>query len=144
MTPEDPRFDADLEEELAEQSGDRGSARWWTIGVVGVVLMSAVVVWLALMGSGDRVHWSDSGFLVHDDTRIEVRFDVTRDPDRPVTCRLEAMDYSKLLIGSTQVQIDPAESSPSRHVADVRTVARATTGYVHSCWYTDEDPPQDD
>lgn len=139
---EPPVIDIDREEEEAERTST-GSRRWWALGVAAVLAMTAFVVVLYLPSGNDRVSWNEAGFLVRADSLVEIRFDVTRDPSRAVTCRLEALDGGKLLVGSAEVQVPPGEDGTSRHVSELRTVARATTGYVDECWYTDEGPPDD-
>lgn len=137
----DLRAAIDREEEAAETATARGSRTWWVLGIAAVLAMTAAVVYLYLPAPEDRLSWSHAGFAVQDDSLVEVRFDVTRDPDRAVTCRLEALDAGRLLIGSTEVEIEPGQDGTSRHLADLRTVARATTGYVEECWYTDGGAP---
>lgn len=114
---------------------DRQRRRWWVAGIVGVLAMTAIAVWFGIAATAGRVHWTNTGFQVHDDTRIEVRFDLVRDPAREVVCRLEALDAGHGPVGSTEVTVEATPSSPSRHTAELRTVTRATTGYVDSCHY---------
>lgn len=136
-------YDEEAEEQNSgtDSSGRRTTRRWWVIGGIGVTAMTAVVVWLGLWGAGEQVQWYNAGFQVRDDTVVDVRFDLTREAGREVTCRMEALDDRKLLIGSTDVVIEAGQETRSRHVAPVRTLAVATTGYVDYCWYTDQGPP---
>jgi len=113
---------------------------WWVVGSLGVAAMTAVAVWFGLAATAGRVHWVNTGYVVESDTSVQVRFDLRREPDRAVTCAIEALDERHATVGSTEVSVGPAISSPSRHLADLRTVARATTGYVDRCWYADEAP----
>ncbi|MGI8949327.1 MAG: DUF4307 domain-containing protein [Ornithinimicrobium sp.] len=116
------------------------SARtWWVVGVVGVLAMSAVAVWFGLSATLGRVHWVDTGHQIVADDRVDVRFDLTRDPTRSVVCLLEAQDVRHTVVGSVETTIGPVASSPSRHVATVRTAGPAVTGYVERCRYADED-----
>ncbi|WP_153397924.1 DUF4307 domain-containing protein [Ornithinicoccus halotolerans] len=113
---------------------------WWVVGTLGVLTMTAVIVWFAVAATSGKVHWTNTGFLVDSEEQVTVRFDLVRDPGRAVVCELHALDENKTRIGTAQVEVGPVESSPSRHTAPVRTVTRATTGYVDFCWYADERP----
>jgi hypothetical protein len=108
---------------------------WWVIGIVGVLAASGIAVWFGLAGSLGKVHWVNTGFSVTDATEVEVRFDLNRDPARSVVCELQALDVNHARVGTAEVTVGPSESSPSRHLATVRTTSLATTGYVDFCEY---------
>lgn len=110
---------------------------WWIVGVLGVAAMTAVAIWFGIAGSAGKVHWYNSGFEIVSDDQVDIRFDLRRDPTRPVVCDLHALDPSHARVGTGRVTVGPSASSPSRHVESLRTVARATTGYVDSCTYAD-------
>ncbi len=138
--------DWDAEEEAAERADGWSRPRtdpavrrrWWTIGVVAVVLMSALAVWFGISATAGRVHWVDTGYQVVSDRQVDVRFDLRRDPSRAVDCELEAQDFSHTVVGRTTVTVPPSDSSPSRHGMSVETATGAITGYVSECWYADE------
>ena len=137
--------DWDAEEEAAEarqgpRRSDARTRRWWVVGTVAVVLMTAAAVWFGVSSVTGRVHWVGTGHEVVSGTQVDVRFDLRRDPSRAVQCRLEAQDASHAVVGRADVTVGPAESSPSRHVESVRTAAPAITGYVVECWYEGESP----
>lgn len=132
--------DWDAVEAEAEAREGRGSRRWWVIGGIAVVIMSALAAWWGVAATQGRVHWVDTGFQVMSGTQVDVRFDLRRDPDRAVVCQLEAQADSHLVVGRTEVTVPAGESSPSRHIESVRTASPAITGYVQQCWYADEAP----
>ncbi|WP_165700155.1 DUF4307 domain-containing protein [Ornithinimicrobium ciconiae] len=109
---------------------------WWIVGTVGVVVMTAFAIWFGIAGASGKVHWYNAGFEIVSDEQIDVRFDVRRDPTRAVTCDLHALDEHHARVGTGQVTVPPADTSPTRHVEPLRTVSRAVTGYVDSCSYT--------
>lgn len=119
----------------ASTTTGRHARFWWAFGTVAVLAMTALAVWFGIAGSVGKVHWTNTGFELHGDTSVDVRFDVTRDPGRTVVCELQALDESHARVGTTEVTVGPSESSPSRHIESVRTTSAATTGYVDSCWY---------
>jgi hypothetical protein len=146
---DEPVVDWDAEEEAAEarrgprRLDARTRRRWWVIGTVAVLLMTATAVWFGLSATLGRVHWVDTGHQIISGTQVDVRFDMRRDPAREVTCRLEAQDVSHAVVGRTEVTVPPAAESPTRHVESVRTASPAITGYVEECWYTEDGPRHD-
>lgn len=141
----DPSPGWDAEEAAADhwappRGGRRVARRWWVIGTVAVVLMSALAIWFGLSATSGRVHWVYTGHQVVSDSQVDIRFDLRRDPSRAVICGLEAQDGSHTVVGRTQVEVGPSQSSPSRHIESVQTATRAITGYLTTCWYADEAP----
>lgn len=110
---------------------------WWIVGVAGVAAMTALAIWFGIASTAGRVHWVNTGFEIVSDDQIDVRFDLRRDPTREVVCALHALDEHHGRVGTGEVTVPPTQSSPSRHVEPLRTVSRATTGYIDSCSYTD-------
>lgn len=113
------------------------NTKWWVIGGIGVTIMVALAVWFGISATAGKVHWVNTGFEVMSDEQVDVRFDLRRDPSRAVECALHALDAQHARVGTATVVVGPSEESPSRHIEPLRTVARATTGYVDSCSYVD-------
>ncbi len=111
--------------------------RWWAIGIVGVLVMTALAVWFGVASATGKVNWTNAGFEVTSSEEVQVRFDLSRDPTRAVECILEAQDESHFVVGRTTTILDPGTESRSRHVAPVRTAGPAVTGYVDRCEYVD-------
>ncbi len=111
---------------------------WWIVGILGVVAMSAIAVWFGIAATAGKVHWYNSGFEVVSDEQVDIRFDLRRDPSRTVVCELHALDTKHARVGTGEVTVPPTPESPSRHVESLRTVARATTGFVDRCWYAEQ------
>lgn len=145
----DPRADQvgpvvnwDAEEEAAEAArpAQPNARRWWIFGSVAVAVMVVIAVIWGLSATVGRVHWTYTGHDLVGEDQVDVRLDLQRDPDRAVTCRIEARDERNAVVGRADVEIAPTEDSPSRHVLRVRSAAPALTGYVDACWYSDEPP----
>ncbi len=115
------------------------TCRWWVVGILGVTAMTLIAVWFGIASTSGKVNWVNSGFDVVADDRVDVRFDLRRDPDRVVECVLEAQDERHFIIGRVNVVIEPTSASPSRHVQPVQTAGPAVTGYVDDCFYADAD-----
>ncbi|WP_161958518.1 DUF4307 domain-containing protein [Ornithinimicrobium cavernae] len=111
---------------------------WWIVGTLGVAAMTALAVWFGIAATAGKVHWFNAGFDVVSDEQVDIRFDVRRDPSRAVVCDLHALDAHHARVGTGQVTVPPAEKSPTRHIESLRTVSRATTGYVDTCSYADQ------
>ena len=123
---------------MSTRTPTRTSKRtWWIVGTIGVLAMSAIAVWFGIASTAGKVHWVNTGFEVMSDEQVDVRFDLRRDPSRAVECDLHALDDKHARVGTGSVVVAPGEESPSRHIEPLRTVARATTGYVDSCSYVD-------
>lgn len=125
-------------EQTAPAARQRSTRRWWVLGVLGVLAGTAVAVWFGLSATVGRVHWIDTGHLIVSEREVQVRFDLRRDPERAVECELQALDSSHARVGTTTVRIEPAATSPTRHIETVRTTSPAVTGYVDRCWYVGE------
>lgn len=138
----DPAIDWDSEEEAAESArpAQANARRWWILGSIAVTIMVVMAVIWGLSATVGRVAWTYTGHDLVSEDRVDVRVDLRRDPGRAVTCRIEARDERSATVGRADVEIGPAESSPSRHVLSVRSAAPAQTGWVEACWYSDEPP----
>ncbi|SNC74341.1 protein of unknown function [Kytococcus aerolatus] len=112
--------------------------RWWIIGGVGIALATAVVVWFGLALTAGKVSWYDAGYEDVTDSSVTVIYDVHRDPEREVACRLVAEDEKHAVVGTTEVQVPPSGEGSTRERSTMRTTARPLVGYVTGCWYTDE------
>lgn len=115
----------------------RSKRKWWIIGSIGVTISVALAVWFGIASTAGKVHWYNGGFHIASDEQIDIRFDLRRDPSRAVECELHALDEHHARVGTGTVVVPPAAESPSRHVEPLRTVTRATTGYVDRCSYQD-------
>ncbi|WP_462418154.1 DUF4307 domain-containing protein [Kytococcus sp. Marseille-QA3725] len=108
---------------------------WWVIGIVGVGLATALVVWYALLLSTDKPNWFYAGHEDISDSSVTVIYDVHRDPGREVVCRLVAEDEQHAVVGSREVTVPPHEKGSTRERTVVRTTSRPLVGNVSSCWY---------
>ncbi len=106
---------------------------WWVVGVLAAVAALGWVIWAGLGQAGADVRFSDVGFTIVDDQRVDVTYDVGKDPGRTAVCTLQALDRSKGTVGLAQVGIGPTKQRVTRNVATVRTSALAVTGIVRDC-----------
>ncbi len=111
-----------------------GQGKWWAIGTIGVVLMSAIAIWFGIAASSG-VQWSDAGHDIISDTKVEVTFDVINQNGRPVSCVLEAQDNNHRQVGVVTVDLPASNLDVVRYRRTLRTVTQAVTGTVDKCSY---------
>lgn len=111
--------------------GRRRAARIAVIAlaVVGV----AVVVWIGLVQAGKPVRWDEVGFRVDGPTQTELTFDVTKDPDETVTCRVQALSARFAEVGVQTVEVGPAGTRTQRVTATIPTAEEAVSAVVVTC-----------
>lgn len=95
------------------------------------VLAVALAAWLAL--GGDGLTWKMVGFRVDGPTSTQVTFDVTKDADATVTCRVQALSESYAEVGVQTVEVGPAGTATQRVTTTVPTSELAVSAVVESC-----------
>jgi hypothetical protein len=108
------------------------------LGVTAVVVL-AWILWVVIE-SRSPVHWTDVGFRIVSDQRVDVTYDVHKDADLSATCTLRALDQGKGTVGTADVVVGPSTSDVTRRTDTVRTSALAVTGFVRSCVVTGTSP----
>ena len=122
---------------LADRYGAPASPRRRrvTLAVGAVASLAALgwVVWAGLGQAGADVRTSAVGFRIVSDQRVDVTYDVGKDPHRTAVCTLQALDRGKGTVGVAQVETGPTRERVTRVTAPVRTSALAVTGNVREC-----------
>ena len=103
------------------------------LAVVAAVVGVGWVVWAGLGQAGADVRYTDVGFRIVDDQRVDVTYDVGKDPGRTAVCTLRALDRGKGTVGLAEVTIGPTAERVTRNVSTVQTSALAVTGIVRDC-----------
>lgn len=111
-----------------------GQGKWWVIGTVGVVVMSAIAIWFGIAASSG-VQWEDAGHDIVSATQVQVTFDVINQSGKPVSCTIEAQDNNHAQVGITTVDLPASTKNVVRYTRTVRTVTKAVTGTVDTCHY---------
>jgi len=122
---------------VPDSSTTADTRRWWVVGTIGVAIGVALAVWFGLSASLGEVTWQDTGYQLHGDRAVDVRYDVTGATGRPVTCTIRALDRQHGAVGTVQVRLPASKQSTTHHVTRVRTTTAAVTGTVQSCQYAD-------
>jgi hypothetical protein len=110
-----------------------GSAKWWVVAGIGILLGCAMAVWFGLASSLGQPSWTVQGYHVVDDRTVDVTYLVSRPIGRDVTCVIRAMDRSFGTVGLVEVHVPGSDESSVRRTTRVRTTTRAVTGVVKSC-----------
>ncbi|HEX5857102.1 MAG TPA: DUF4307 domain-containing protein [Microbacterium sp.] len=127
-------------EELDERYGrarrpGRRRAAWIIVGALAAASIGALA-WVTVGTSLSTVGYDNTGHEVVDDRTVTVLFQVTPPSGAGFACALEALDEDFGVVGWRVVEYAPSEENSRAFEETVPTVARATTGLVHSCWVT--------
>ena len=110
-----------------------GTTRWWVVGVLGCLLVVALVVWWGVVTTTGTVRPEVTGYAVQSDRSVVVEYDLHRPQGVAVVCVITALDQGKGRVGTVEDAV-PAQGPASVHrVVQVRTSSRAVTGVVDSC-----------
>ena len=100
------------------------SGRRPTVVVALVAVTVVVLAWIlwVVIESRSPVQWTDVGFRILSNQRVDVTYDVHKDKDATVTCTLRALDQGKSTVGTTDTQTQMAWRVPDIHaaIADLR------------------------
>ena len=126
-----------MSETLAGRYGPPRTARarraTLAAAVLGAALVLALIVWLGAAMLRDPVRWSDVGFSVKGVDRIDVTFDVVKDPAASARCTIHALNSSFAEVGVVTVTVGPQPEDVSRQTVTLATQELAVTGVVSSC-----------
>ena len=103
-------------------------------GVTAVVV--AWVVWVGLLGPDASLGSRDLGYALIGDDAIEVRYEVTVDAGKPVSCALQALNDTFAIVGWKVVAIPASDEGTRQFRETLRTSEPAVTGLIYRCWLT--------
>lgn len=110
-----------------------GTARWWVVGSVAVLLSVAAITWWGVRSTSGSVRPEVTGYRVESDTSVVVEYDLHRPEGVAVVCRVSALESSRGRVGTVEDTI-PATGPTSVHrEVRIRTTVRAVSGVVDSC-----------
>jgi hypothetical protein len=102
------------------------------VGVLAVAV--AWVLWVGLFSTSASIDTQDVGFTVVDPHTIDVRSQISTDPNTAVTCSVEALNEKFAIVGWKVVKL-PAVAERNRVITTtLRTSEPAVTGLIGSCW----------
>jgi hypothetical protein len=103
-------------------------------GVLTVVV--AWVVWVGLFSPAAGLETRDTGYVTRDDSSVDIRFEVTTEPETPVSCALQALNEQFAIVGWKIVDLPPGDERTRAFVENVRVTEPAVTGLIYRCWLT--------
>jgi hypothetical protein len=116
-----------------------------TAGRIGVgallALGVAFAVWVGLKPGVDTVTWTDVGYSVQGPDRVDVTFELVKDPDVTARCTVQALSTAYAEVGVVTVTVGPAATRTVRQTVPVATQELAVTGIVDSCEAVPTDRP---
>jgi Domain of unknown function (DUF4307) len=110
-----------------------GTAKWWAVATIGILLGSAMAIWWGLASTVGKPSWTLMSYRVVDDRTVDVTYIVSRPTGRDVTCMISAMDKTFATVGMIEVNVPGSDTSSVKRTTRVRTTTRAVTGVVKSC-----------
>jgi len=121
----------------AGRYGPEPGARHRTTGRIGVAALLGLgiagAVWVGLKPGTDTVTWTDVGYSVQGPDRVDVTFEVAKDPDVTARCTLHALSAAYAEVGVVTVTVGPADARSVRQTVPVATQELAVTGIVDRC-----------
>ncbi|HEX7806765.1 MAG TPA: DUF4307 domain-containing protein [Cellulomonas sp.] len=116
-----------------DRSEQRRRPAWLVPAVVVTLLAAVVIAWLGTGALRDPVQWQDVGFSIAGPERIDVTFEVTKDPAATVRCDVTALSRSFTEVGIGSVELGPSADRVQRITVPVATAELAVTGTVKTC-----------
>ena len=111
----------------------RRRVSWMTVAVVAVASV-ATFSWVTISNALREVGFDETGYEVVDDRTVTVSFQATPPTGTGFACALQALDEDFGIVGWLVIEYPAFEETTQAFVETIPTVARATTGTVHSCW----------
>jgi hypothetical protein len=91
---------------------------------------------VGLLGPGASLGSRDLGYSIVGDDAIEVRYEVTVDAGRTVSCALQALNETFAIVGWKVVPLPSSEQGTRQFRETLRTSEPAVTGLIYRCWLT--------
>lgn len=109
------------------------------LALVGAVALG-FLLWAALHHANPAVRAAVTGFAIVDDERVDVVFEVRRDPGTEVTCTLRARGIDRSTVGTVQIPVAASAERTSAVRAAVPTRTRAVSGELVRCQAAEDVP----
>ncbi len=110
-------------------------AQRWTLYAAGALFFTVLVSmvgWVAWHFSTPPFRYQFYGYRILSDQTVEVTFEVTKDPDKAVSCTIRALNDYREEVGRKNVVVSAGERQ-LRVTETLRTRGRAVMGEVREC-----------
>lgn len=101
-----------------------------------LVVVTAWVLWVGLLGPSASLGSRDLGYQLDGDSAIEVRYEVTMDAGQTASCALEALNSDFGIVGWKVVDIPASQTTTRQFRESLATSEPAVTGLIYRCWLT--------
>ena len=101
-----------------------------------LVVVTAWVLWVGLLGPSASLGSRDLGYQLDGDSAIEVRYEVTMDAGQSASCALEALNSDFGIVGWKVVDIPASQTTTRQFRETLATSEPAVTGLIYRCWLT--------
>jgi hypothetical protein len=101
-----------------------------------LVVVVAWVLWVGLFGSGSSLGSRDLGYQLQGQDAIEVRYEVTVDAGRTVSCALQALNSDFAVVGWKVIALPASDSGTRQFRETLKTTEPPVTGLIYRCWLT--------
>lgn len=101
-----------------------------------LVIVTAWVLWVGLLGPSASLGSRDLGYSLTGDSGVEVRYEVTMDADQTASCALEALNSDFGIVGWKVVEIPASPKGTRQFRETLNTSEPAVTGLIYRCWLT--------
>ncbi|MGW9021315.1 DUF4307 domain-containing protein [Leucobacter chromiiresistens] len=104
------------------------------------LLVAAGIAFLLFSGwqQPNRVAFQDIGFTKQGETSLDMKFQVTTEPNTPVACAVEALNTSKATVGWKIVELPVTEQQSHTVTTRVVVTNPATAASVRDCWVIED------
>ena len=114
------------------------SRRRRAFAIIGASLFAAVfaawLVWAGLLGDNAVIEFRDVGHEIVDDSLVTVSWQVTVEPNTPVSCAIEALNESFSVVGWKVIEVAPSSVRTRTFTEELRTSELAVSGLIYRCW----------
>ena len=101
---------------------------------VFAVVLVAWVVWGGLFGENAQLETRDLGHDIVSDSLVSVNFEVTSDADGAISCAVQALNESFMVVGFSVIQLPESDARTRQFTEPVRTTELAVSGLIYRCW----------
>ena len=110
-----------------------GTARWWVVGSLAVLLAVAAITWWGIRSTSGSVRPEVTGYRVESDTSVVVEYDLHRPKGVAVVCRGVGLDSSRGPAGTVEDVVGATGPTSVHREVRIRTTVRAVSGVVDAC-----------
>jgi Domain of unknown function (DUF4307) len=114
----------------------RGRVLAIVAGIAVLIVVVLWVLWVGLFGTASSLGSRDLGYQLEGSDAIEVRYEVTVDTGRTVSCALQALNSDFAVVGWKVVALPASDQGTRQFRETLKTTEPPVTGLIYRCWLT--------